>query len=122
MAGTTGNGLAKPGPGGRREGAGRPRGSKNKRSIATIEAAAAADLELPLPRLLRRMNDKSLPEMYRDSLATAAAPYCHSRLSSAAVETKAIGPDDMTDEQLAAFAEKVEAALRRPGPHLRRVK
>jgi hypothetical protein len=53
--------------------------------------------ELPLPRLLRRMNDKKLPEEYRDSLAVQAAPYCHARLSVVAAPQR---PSSMTDEEL----------------------
>jgi hypothetical protein len=110
------------GRGGRRVGAGRPKGARNKRSVALVEQARSEDLELPLPRLLRRMNDPELTETYRDGLAAIAAPYCHARLAAAHVETKVLGPDDMTDEQLAEFVEKCEAALNRPNPYLRPVK
>jgi hypothetical protein len=41
-----------------------------------LKQAAVEGLELRLPRLLRRMNDPSLPEQYRDGLAALAAPSC----------------------------------------------
>ena len=43
------------------------------------------------------MNDPSLPENYRDTLAAMAAPYYHARLSSLAV-VKSIR--DMTDQEI----------------------
>ena len=60
--------------GGRRAGAGRPPGAKNKRTLMLIAQVKKNGHELPLPRLLRRMNDKKLPEEYRDSLAAQAHP------------------------------------------------
>jgi hypothetical protein len=61
------NGVESGGRGGRRAGAGRPPGAKNKRTLALLDRVKKKGHELP--RLLRRMNDKKLPEDYRDSLA-----------------------------------------------------
>jgi hypothetical protein len=83
--------------GGARAGAGRKPGVPNKNSRTTVEKARAAGLELPLPRLLRRMNDKSLPEAYRDQLASLAAPFCHPRLSAITLPKR---PSQMSDSEL----------------------
>jgi hypothetical protein len=88
------------GKGGARPGAGRPCGSKSstgKRRQEEIARLKAAGAELPLDRLLRRMGDLSEPERYRDSLAIAAAPYLHPRLTSIAM---AKAPFEMTQEEL----------------------
>lgn len=51
--------------------------------------------ELPLERLMRRMNDPDVEVEVRDQLATWAAPYVHPKLSSIAVRPGAtpVGPD-----------------------------
>ena len=67
--------------GGKREGAGRPKGSKNERTIA-IEEATAAGGELPKGFMLRIMRDESQPMPLRAEMAKAAAPYCHPRLNA----------------------------------------
>ena len=67
--------------GGKREGAGRPRGAKNK---ATAEAVAAvkASGETPLDYMVSVMRDPKADPRRRDAMAAAAAPYVHHRLSS----------------------------------------
>jgi hypothetical protein len=94
------------GRGGRRPGAGRPKGSGGK--AARARAVEAQGRELPLDRLLRRMNDASEPERYRDSLAMAAAPYLHPRLS---VVGQAKTPFEMTSEELDATIALFEMQL-----------
>jgi hypothetical protein len=101
------------GRGGRRIGAGRKPGSHSKRSEFLIRRAAAEDLELPVPRLLRRMNDNTLPENYRDSLAMAVAPYFHAKLATTAATVRILGPEEMTDDQLREWIERAEAAAKR---------
>ena len=63
------------GHGGKRPGAGRPKGAASR-------ANDAATGELPLAYMLRIMRDPSQPVGRRDDMAKAAAPFCHSRLSS----------------------------------------
>ena len=75
------------GRGGWRPGGGRPKGSRNKRTKAIVEALEAERQELPLPRILRRINDASLPENYRDQLAIAVMSYVHPKLVTQAVLT-----------------------------------
>jgi hypothetical protein len=67
--------------GGRRPGAGRPKGSKVKKTMDIAIAAAAAG-ETPLEYMLRVMRDESVPALVRLDLAKAAAPYMHARLAS----------------------------------------
>jgi len=73
------------GHGGKRSGAGRPKGAKSKRRLETFERLKAAGQELPLERLLRRMTDETESERYRDSLAIAAARFLHPRLTAVAI-------------------------------------
>jgi len=87
------------GKGGRREGAGRPKGARNKRlPLSRLEKLRA---ELPLDRLLRRMRDKRLNEEYRDKLAALAAPFCHPRYAVTA-QAQPLTPGEMTEDQLVA--------------------
>ena len=60
---------------------GRPRGSRNKRSLASIEAAQASG-QMPLDFLLLIMRNNTQPLERRLEAAKAAAPYCHARLAS----------------------------------------
>jgi hypothetical protein len=97
------------GHGGKRPGAGRPRGARDKikRKPAILQQLKAKGRELPLDRLLRRMADKRETERYRDSLAIAAAPFVHPRLNSL---TSPMTTFEMTDEQL-------QGVLRREREH-----
>jgi hypothetical protein len=67
--------------GGKRLGAGRPTGVAS-RANEQVRQEAAATGELPLAYMLRIMRDPSQPVGRRDEMAKAAAPFCHSRLSS----------------------------------------
>ena len=58
---------------------GRPKGARNKRTRALIEAAKAGG-EAPLDYLLRVMRDPSVSPKRRDEMARAAAPYVHPKL------------------------------------------
>jgi hypothetical protein len=69
------------GHGGKRSGAGRPKGAAS-RANDEVRQEAAATGELPLAYMLRIMRDPSQPVGRRDDMAKAAAPFCHSRLSS----------------------------------------
>jgi hypothetical protein len=69
------------GHGGKRPGAGRPNGAAS-RANEEVRQEAAATGELPLAYMLRIMRDPSQPVGRRDDMAKAAAPFCHSRLSS----------------------------------------
>jgi hypothetical protein len=70
--------------GGRRPGAGRKPGSKNRKTVLAelLPKLAAEDVELPLYRLLRRIRDPEIDERYRDVLAIATLPFLHPRMRS----------------------------------------
>ena len=72
--------------GGRRRGAGRPLGSKNKRSAEIARAAADSGIT-PIEVMLGTMRElwaKGTPEAKREAaeIAKDAAPYIHPRLAS----------------------------------------
>jgi hypothetical protein len=73
--------------GGKREGAGRKRGSRNRRSVQAYIAAEAGG-ELPLDHMLSIMRSKSkgIDDERRDRMAIAAAPYLHAKLTAVSVE------------------------------------
>jgi len=85
--------------GGRRSGAGRPKGAATKRTREIADRAATEGV-LPLEYMLGVMRDGSAEPSRRDDMAKAAAPYVHARLSATKVEIKR--PEDMTDDELAA--------------------
>jgi hypothetical protein len=110
--------------GGRREGAGRKRGSKNRRTIAKVPLLAARAHrqmieEMPLDILIGAARDKTLPLELRLAAAKAAAPYFHAKVSS--------GPPkaafEMTEVELqTAIAREKEHLLHAdPGQHEIRV-
>jgi len=66
--------------GGKRPGAGRRKGSKNKRT-QEVQAAVNAGID-PLGYMLRVMHDPAQPQDRRHDLARAMAPYCHPRPAS----------------------------------------
>lgn len=84
--------------GGRREGAGRKRGSVTKRTTEVAQRAVAQGLT-PLEYMLRVMRNSKAPPGRRDEMAKAAAPYLHPRLSSIELDLK-----DLSDEDLRKFA------------------
>lgn len=80
--------------GGKRPGAGRKPGSRNKRTVEQAEAVAASGLT-PLDYMLSVMRNVGLDESKRLEAAKAAAPYVHARLN--AVEHS--GSMELTHEQ-----------------------
>jgi hypothetical protein len=102
--------------GGRRVGAGRPRGL-GRRSHLSLGAVGqlkrpALELldrfknaELPLHRLLRRMCDESLSEEYRDQIAAIVLPFCHARI---APTTQPRRIKDLSDVELTAHIHALE--------------
>ena len=67
--------------GGRRAGAGRPKGAISLSTRAIIEAAQSGG-EMPIAYMLRIMRDENVPDARRDRMARAAAAYLHSKLSA----------------------------------------
>jgi len=78
--------------GGYRPGAGRPRGSLNKKRVETLSdiyADAAGEGMTPLEYMLMVMNDPKCPVDRRDRMAIAAAPFCHPRKGEGGLKTDA---------------------------------
>jgi len=75
---------------------GRPKGSRNKRTLALLEAAQTGG-EMPLDYMLRVMRDPSAPAKRRDEMAKAAAPFLHAKLAS--VEQRVSADPDMPPVQ-----------------------
>jgi hypothetical protein len=84
--------------GGPRPGAGRPRGSKTRKTSAIAKGVAESGLA-PIEYLLATMRNATLELSVRMAAAVAAAPYCHPRLSSVALNLT-----DLSDEELRAAA------------------
>jgi hypothetical protein len=108
------------GRGGRRVG-GRPKGSKNKKTILTevLPRLAEADQQLPLYRLLDRIADPELDAKYRDLLCIATLPFLHARPRS---DLTAKPPHLMTTAELYAVRaaeEEHQRQLKRGKPALR---
>ena len=64
---------------------GRPKGSKNKSTVARM-AAIADGGETPLDYMLRVMRDPAEEHRRRDAMAQASAPYIHSRLATTEIK------------------------------------
>src|SRR6266436_2251623 len=84
--------------GGRRNGAGRPKGAIGLSTRAVIEAAEFGG-ETPIAYMLRVMRDKEAPDSRRDRMARAAANFMHSKLASIPSD------DEAGDTEPAAAAE-----------------
>lgn len=65
--------------GGKRPGAGRPKGSRNKRNQELVDAVKSEGIT-PLEYLLGVVRDEGEEIPRRIDAAKAAAPYCHARL------------------------------------------
>jgi hypothetical protein len=74
--------------------------------------ARAEAHELPVARLIRRLNDTSLDERYRDQLAIAVALYCSPRLNALAIVKR---PAQWTDQELQQVLGMTEEDLLRLG-------
>jgi hypothetical protein len=98
------------GPGGRREGAGRPFGAINKKARSLLIQAEYEGLLTPVEFLLAMMRNDELPLRDRAAAAVACAPYLHPRLSMIRVGSN----HPLSDEALVAQVvqlEKVAAAM-----------
>jgi hypothetical protein len=69
---------------GTKTGGGSRKGRPNK-ITAEIRERAAKRGELPLDYMLRVMRNSKAPDARRDAMATAAAPYLHSRLATTTI-------------------------------------
>ena len=91
--------------GGARPGAGRPRGSLNKRSVEAIEAVAEQFPDWsPLQHFAAVANDETLDPMIRLDAAKAAAPFIHPRPKSVELD-----PDALVELERRLVRVKLEA-------------
>jgi hypothetical protein len=93
------------GHGGRRPGAGRPKGSLNKRSMEKADAIEASGMT-PLDFMIEVMRNRSNSAEMRLEAAKSAAPYVHARLHAAEI---AEPDDDLVDEE--DIVARIEAIL-----------
>jgi hypothetical protein len=112
------------GRGGARRGAGRPKGSKNRRDVLAevLPRLAEQDQQLPLYRLLDRIADETLDAKYRDMLCISVLPFLHPKPRS---DLTAKAPYQMTTAELIACREAEEEhhrQLARGKPALQLVK
>lgn len=87
---------------------GRPKGARNKRTRALIEAAEAGG-ETPLQYMLRVMRDPNAGDKRRDAMAMAAAPYVHPKLAPAE-------PEPVAEPDMPKGASSIEVHFVRPNP------
>jgi hypothetical protein len=87
---------------------GRPKGSRNKRTRAVLEAAIAGG-EMPLDYMLAVMRDPGADDKRRDAMAMAAAPYLHPKLSS--LDAKLSSASDKFGD-----VDRIELTFVRPQP------
>ncbi len=92
------------GNGGRRAGAGRPKGAIAKKSKVFIRSLLEEFPITPLAYFLEIVNNVKARPALRFAAAKAAAPYMHPRLASIAVQAETKWPIDarkLTEEELA---------------------
>ena len=97
------------GHGGKRPGAGRKRGSRNKRTLELVKMVEKSGLT-PVNYMLSVMRDKSVERKERLDAAKAVAPYIHARLASSEVDIrsdKQSASEYSMDELLASVSEPI---------------
>ena len=87
--------------GGRRIGAGRPAGSRNKRTVAQAQAIETSGLT-PLDYLVAVYQNEKMPERMRLEAAKIAAPFVHPRLSAVDMDLRGEYRDveELSDQEL----------------------
>lgn len=80
--------------GGKREGAGRKPGKRNKETVERQAAVAASGLT-PLDYMLSILRDGDAKPSERFAAANAAAPYCHAKLQSVTLGSDPVNPVQM---------------------------
>lgn len=102
--------------GGKREGAGRPKGSRNLRSLEAVQEIAERFPDWsPLMHMAAVANDKSLPVDVRLDAAKSAAPFIHAKAKPVELD-----PDGLVELEGRIHRARLGAAveLARQDPHL----
>jgi hypothetical protein len=102
--------------GGKRRGAGRPKGARNRVKVEAFRAAAATG-ELPVEYLLRIMRDPDAGWQRQDAAAAAAAPYLHPKLSSIEHSGEIARPTVIRAPSVAASVDEWQAEYVPPAKH-----
>lgn len=94
--------------GGRRPGAGRPKGSATRRTENYLRSLRQKYPTWPLEYLMQVLHDQNASPERRDFAAKSAAPYCHRRLAPLIVEENedrrySVDVDKLDDDELAQF-------------------
>ncbi len=92
--------------GGKRNGAGRPKGAIGERSRALIEEAEATG-EMPIAYMLRVMRTENISSLRRDAMAKAAAAYLYPRI------TPVMEPEPVESESIESSAATNETTAHR---------
>ncbi len=99
--------VKKGGNGGRRPGAGRPKGSISKKdSLLHVKSLREKYPLLPLEHMLRELNDEEADTEHRTAMAKAAAPYVHPRLVQRRAEMPtrySLDTTKLSDDELVLF-------------------
>jgi len=83
--------------GGARPGAGRKKGTPNKRTAEVVKAVEESGLT-PLEYLLSVMRDEETDQRERLNAASMAAPYVHAKLSSIELNAKVAVHEESLDD------------------------
>jgi hypothetical protein len=83
-------------PGGRRPGAGRPKGSKAKRHKVVLDEAMLSGL-MPVDWMLAVLRDPQVEERRRDRMAEVLAPFLHPRLAAVELGHRKVGRAETVD-------------------------
>jgi hypothetical protein len=97
--------------GGKNPNSGRPKGSRNRRSAALIAEAEATGAMLPVDYLLSVMRNPEADPRARAFAASAAAPYCHARLTVLSAHPS---PDHLDDAALLTQIKRLERITETP--------
>lgn len=73
--------------GGKRSGAGRPKGSRNVKTLEQVEAIVSEGIT-PLDYMLQILRDETQEQSARLDAANKAAPYVHAKLASVDLSSK----------------------------------
>lgn len=96
--------------GGRRPDAGRPPGSRNKRSVQQEEKIRESG-QTPLEYLVSIYQDEKQPGRMRLEAARSAAPFVHSKLSAVDMDVRGDGRDvdELSDQELIEIVRAFDA-------------
>lgn len=98
------------GLGGKRLGAGRPKGARNKATTAR-EKRISASGKTPLDFLVDRMRNTKAPMPERIDCAKSAAPYVHPRLQATTLEGDPSKPIQVDMPDLRELARRIALVL-----------